>query len=99
MANNLTSNPLLVDNATTAISTPTKVRLIQWVDTNAAIVDNDDLNITINGGTLNIRVQLPTDVGMHSAVFWSAGPFNPGINVSSLIVNTIDGGAVMVWIE
>ena len=101
MANQTGANPYVFDTTTGAsISGPFKLRLIQWVDVGGDMTDNDDLAMTINGVSLDTKVQRPTDAGFApGAVFWEIGPFNPGMSVHDFSVDTLDSGAVHVWID
>ena len=108
MGNTLTSNPIYVDAAATAWTGDKKLRLIQWVDDAADIADNDDLSITINGVTIAVKIQIATTGGgapveavtpnVGNICVWQIGPFNPGIWVHDLVVNTIDHGALHIWV-
>ena len=101
MANNLTGNPLHIDSPTEVISAPgvTKIRLIQWIDDNADLVDNSDLNLTFNTTTFNIRIQRAVTPGGEGGTVYEAGPFFPGIPCSYLEVNAIDRGILLVWCD
>ena len=62
MANDLTSNPRIVDvvvtsgAAVTVISKPTEVILVQWVNLGTAeIADGSDLSLTVNSATFAIK--------------------------------------------
>ena len=100
MANLKTSNPMVFDTtgATSAITTPIFIRLIQWIDDAADIADDDVLSINVNGATLLHKVQLAAnDVG--NTCIWQAGPFNPGVPCSYFYLTTMGHGLLHVWIE
>lgn len=109
MANSLNSNPIYVDTAATIWDDSKMVRLIQWIDDNADLVDNDDLSISINGVTITAKVQIATTQGgtpvenvspnVGNICVWQMGPFNPGVWLSNFIVNTIDHGALLIFVQ
>ncbi|MDY6834974.1 MAG: hypothetical protein SVY53_09280 [Chloroflexota bacterium] len=109
MANSLASNPLYIDTAATIWTGDKAVRLIQWIDDNADIADDDDLSITINGVTIAAKAQIATTGGgapvenvspnVGNICVWQIGPFSPGVYIHNLIVNTIDHGVLLVWVQ
>jgi len=109
MGNTLTSNPIYVDTAATAWTGNKMVRLIQWIDDAGDIADDDDLSITINGVTIAVKVQIATTgggapveavtPGVGNICLWQIGPFNPGMYMSDFVVNTIDHGTLLIWIQ
>ncbi len=109
MANKLTSNPIYVDTAATIWSGDKMVRLIQWIDDAGDIADDDDLSITINGVTIAAKIQIATTQGgspvedvspnVGNVCVWEMGPFNPGIWINNFIVNTIDHGVLLIWVQ
>jgi hypothetical protein len=99
MANNLVTNPMTVDTAATLWSnTPRRVRLIQWIDDAADIVDDDDLLIVINGATITGKIALTANT-VNNLCVWEFGPFNPGILVDTFIVTTLDHGLLVIVVE
>lgn len=109
MGNTLTSNPIYVDTAATVWTGNKMVRLIQWIDDAADIADDDDLSITINGVTIAVKIQIGTTSGgapvenvtpnVGNICVWQIGPFNPGMYMNDFVVNTIDHGALLIWIQ
>lgn len=102
MANQINSNPIVVDTAATIIAqgaTTRSLRLIQWVDDDANIVSGSTLGITINGVTLTFTTLMETtaNYGQVPLVAWQAGPFSPGINVNHLVVDDMDEGNIHIW--
>jgi len=96
MANSLTGNPIYVDAAAnSAITTPKRIQLIQWVDDAADIADDDDLVFVVNGLTITQKVQI-TDNTANNTVFYQAH-FPLGFLMSSFSVTTIDHGALILW--
>lgn len=99
MANSLYTNPIIMESAAAAWTGLKYVREVQWVDDNADIADNDELQITVNGATINIKVQKPSDVGHQDPIVWRLGPFSPGIPMTDFTVDTIDHGDLLIFIE
>ena len=109
MGNSLGTNPVYGDTAATLWSGLGLVRLIQWVDDAADIADNDDLSFTVNGVTIAVKAQIGTTGGgapaenvspnVGNIVVWQIGPFNPGIPMKEFILNTIDHGALHIWLD
>ena len=110
MANSLNSNPIYADTAATLWDgMPKNVILIQWIDDAADIADDSDLNITINDVTIPAKIQVATTTGgapvenvtpnVGNVCVWEMGPFNPGIPVSYFKINTIDAGALVIWVQ
>ncbi len=99
MANQTDSNPIRMEAAGTVWTGKGKnVRLIQWVDNNADLVDNSTLVLSINGVALTAIIQIDADdVSLKGAVAWQIGPFSPGIPVSDLIVTTMGTGHLHIW--
>jgi len=79
--------------------TPTKVRLIQWVDDNGDIIHDSTLVLTLNGVALTMKVQPVNDELGFGAVVWEAGPFNPGVEIHSFVITTMGTGRLHVWID
>ena len=100
MANQTDSNPIRMEAAGTVWTGKVKnVRLIQWVDDNADLVDNSTLVLNINGVALTVVIQLDADfVSWNGAVVWEIGPFNPGVTVSDFIVTTMGTGELHIWV-
>ena len=100
MANQTDSNPIRMEAAGTVWTGKVKnVRLIQWVDDNADLVDNSTLVLNINGVALTVVIQLDADfVSWNGAVVWEIGPFNPGVSVSDFIVTTMATGELHIWV-
>jgi hypothetical protein len=97
MGNVLTSNPIRVDTAATAFSTPKKIQLIQWVDDDAAaggsIGDGEGLTMAVNGVTIQVLV---VDISTQVPIAYEAS-FPNGVNIDSLVVSVIDGGTLLIW--
>ena len=108
MANNLASNPIYVESAATLwvspkiasadVPGPKFVRLIQWIDDAADIVDDDDISLIINGVTFTGKIQMTNNTA-NNLCMWELGPFNPGICVDTFTVTTIDHGLLYIWLE
>lgn len=98
MANSIAGNPKTFDTAgaTSAISSPFRCQLIQWIDDAADIIDNDDLVFVINGTTVTIKYQKTTDVGSAGVAYYEAA-FPLGLVVSSFSITTIDKGTLLLW--
>jgi len=98
MANDLTTNPRIVDVVVTAgatvdmITSPTRVNLIQWVNLGSGeIADGSDLTLSINAMSVNIKAQgTPREVAYEAS-------FPNGMLISYLNVGLMDKGAVLVW--
>ena len=100
MANQTAGNPYVIDTAATLwTKTPTRVRLIQWVDDNGDIVDDSTLVLTLNGVALTTKLQLALNVSNYGVVVWQMGPFSPGIVISEFAVTTMATGNLHVWID
>ena len=101
MANQLNSNPKILDGVGVGSLEPFSLRLIQWVSTSGTIADNSRLLIRINDNVnLSFRIQHPTNAGfLPSCVLAEIGPFNPGIRCYKLTVNVINTGEVHVWFD
>jgi hypothetical protein len=97
MANNLTSNPIFIDTASGSTITNKKVQLIQWINEAADLEDTEDLVFTINGIQISMKYNLGSDVGQQDIIIYQAGPFADPIFVTSLTVDTIDDGALLIW--
>ena len=96
MANDLTGNPLRVDTAATIITTHTEILAMQWIDNNAAggiIADTETLVMTIDGTVLTIYC---ADISQVSPMPWSIS-FSVPYGVHKLVVDTIDGGSLLIW--
>ena len=101
MANNLTSNPILIDTASGSTLTGLyQIQQIQWIDDNADIVSTDDLNFTLNGVTVNIRVKRDNTAASidWNGILYNAGPFAKPILARDFVVNAVDNGAVLIWL-
>ena len=100
MASQLDSNPIRMEGAATVWTGEVrKVRLIQWVDDNADLVDNSTLVLSINGVALTVIIQIDADdVSLKGAVAWQIGPFSPGVPVSDFIVTTMGTGELHIWV-
>ena len=100
MTSQKTGNPWRVEGAETLwVKTPTRVRLIQWVDDNGDIVHDSTAVLTINGVALTVKVQPLNDQVAFGAVVWQIGPFNPGMLISDFVVTTLGTGHLHVWID
>ena len=100
MGNDLNGNPMYVDTAAALWTAgyPKSVRLIQWIDDAADIVDDDDLALAINGITFTGKIQLTANT-LNNICVWQLGPFNPGMPVQSFTVTTIDHGILYIWFD
>jgi len=104
-----TTMPVVQITAATITDKTINLRLIQWIDDAADIVDDDDIVLTINGVTLTGKAQIGTTGGgaaveavtpnVGNLCVWQIGPFNPGIHVTGLVVTTLDHGAIHVWYD
>ena len=94
--NDLQQNPIRCDTAATIIDDADGilVQAMQWLDDGAAaIVNDDDLNITINGVSHQCRVQLAALAG---GICWQVAFAQP-VRIFNLVVAAIDGGCLYVW--
>jgi len=98
MANVLTSNPKYIDASAGSAFGPANIRLIQWVDDAADIVDDDDLVFVMNGITITGKIALTANT-INNVAVWQIGPFSPGIPCTSFSVTTIDHGALLVFVS
>ena len=89
-----TGNPVVI-NSTGTLTGTHNVRLIQWIDDAEDIGDGDIMVLVINGVTLTVTIQKDA-TGVHPAVAWQIGPFNPGIPMTD-ITATIDTGVIHIW--
>ena len=102
MANSLNTNPILLDTTTAASWSGEKsVILFQWVDNNEDIIDGDMCQLTVNGVQLEVEIQVEVtaNFGMLGPVVWQIGPFAKGVSWSDFSLDTLDSGAVHIWIE
>lgn len=97
MANDLTGNPLRVDTAATAISADADgvlVQAIEWIDDDAAaggaMTANDNLIMHIDG----VLVQMNCVIALSQT--WVQNFAQP-LRVRNLVVDTIDGGTLLIW--
>lgn len=101
MANDLRSNPLRCDTAATIISSAegVLVQSIQWVDDDAAaggvIANTEDFVMTINGVKLQAYVAVVATQIAGAMAYHLTLPVP--IRVHSMIVVSIDGGALFIW--
>lgn len=98
MGNILTSNPVYIDTAASSDIYDVKIQLIQWYNEAADLADGEDLALTIDGVSIDMKYNLGSDVGQQAIVVWEAGPFAEPIYVRHFVVDTIDDGAVLVWL-
>ena len=98
MANTLTTNPRVVDTGVTAgaavtvISSPTKVHLIQWLNSaGGEVADGSLLTMTINGASVDFKAQGTTEHVPYEA------SFPMGMNISSMVGSVMDKGILLVW--
>ena len=91
-------NPIVAAAAATLTDVGCNLMLIQWVDDAADIADDSDLVLTINGQTLTYKFQLEANA-IDNCVVMQIGPFNPGIWVDNIIIDTIDKGELHVWFD
>lgn len=95
MANNLQANPLRVDTAATIINAKKYVQALEWVsDSTAAggaMAAADTLIMTVNGVPVNLLCVIAL------TQTWVI-TFPQPIEVGSLIVTTIDGGTLLIWL-
>ena len=99
ITDNVTGNFHLATGAATLWDNTTKyVRLIQFVDDDGSIADTTTLGLTINNVAVAFHTQLAALTLTNTAI-WQAGPFNPGIPISSLIISDMDEGQLHVWID
>ena len=100
MGNNLTSNPKYIDTAAgSTISGLMSIQELQWLDDNADIANDDDLDFTFNEVTIHVKPQrheTATSVD-GGGVVYQAGPFALPIAATDFVVNTIDHGVLLVW--
>lgn len=89
--------PAEYTGAATVWDVPHRLRLLQWVDDAEDIADGDDCDITVNGQTLHAAPQRAVGPDSKSVVLWEIGPFEPGILLDSLVITTLDHGAIQVW--
>jgi len=102
MANQTAANPLVYDTTSGASWEGIKyVKLFQWVDLNEDIANSDMCSFVVNGVTLEVEVQVEVtaNYGIVGPVIWQIGPFNDGIPWQDFSLNTLDGGAVHIWVE
>ena len=95
MANDLTGNPLRCDTAGTiinkSIAEPFSIQYMQWIDDPVSTLTNaDTLVMTVNG--VNVSVYCASVW----PIVWEVS-FAVPTAVYSLIVTTIDGGALLIW--
>jgi len=93
------SMPTVLAAAATVTTDTVNLRLLQWVDDAGDVADTNSCAVTINGTALTTVVQKPSDVGDHRVVLWQIGPFNPGIPVKGIVVDTLTKGGVHVWFD
>jgi len=98
MANDLTGNPITVDTAATVWTKHKLVAAMQWIDDdNAAggiIADTETLAMTMNGVEIQICC---ADISQVSPMAWSVSWPAP-MNIEKLVVDTIDGGTLLIWL-
>lgn len=95
MANTLTTNPVFIDTAAGSTITDQRIQAIQWIDDAGDMANADDLDFTINGVTIHLKVDTHTSA---SPVQYAVHLSHP-IVVKTFVVNTIDHGAVLVWLS
>jgi hypothetical protein len=104
MANQTTGNPMVLDTAETIWTGQNKsVRLIQWINDAGDINNtNADLVFTINTTEITLKIDkhdTDASVDENDVIAYQAGPFNPGIGVTNLVLTTIDAGVLHVWLS
>ncbi|MHC4397762.1 MAG: hypothetical protein ACYS1A_19125 [Planctomycetota bacterium] len=100
MANQTDGTPIVLDTAATIWTGEVRnIRLIQWIDDAGDLADTNTLVMTINASLVTQYMDMGTANERNDTVAWQAGPFNPGIPVSNLVLTTLDGGVVHIWID
>jgi len=98
MANDLTSNPMVIDTAATIITTFTNVLAMQWIDDDnaagGAIGDGEGLAMVMNKVELQFIVNDISALG--GGMAWSISFCRP-FGIEKLVVGTIDGGSLLIW--
>jgi len=97
MANQLNSNPIIIDTTTGGSWTGTKyVKEAKWIDDTGDMAADDILIMAVNCVTITAKVAA-IDAGP-STTHWEFGPFDKGVPWNDLTV-TIPHGALVIWIE
>ena len=97
MANSFIGNPITVDTAAIIFTKYTNILAMQWVDNDGAaggnIADTEGLVMLING----VAVQLYcADISAVSPLVWSIS-WPVAFGIEKLVVNSIDGGTLLIW--
>jgi len=96
MANNLTTNPLIIDTAgaTSAVTGVKYVLAICWTGTeHSAIVANNDFSITNGAGAIIVEKRAVANGDDFVLVFPKAIP------IDGLTVAELDAGYCTIWLE
>lgn len=100
MSNQTDGTPIVLDTPATIWNGENRnVRLVQWIDDAGDVDDTNTLVMTINATVITFYMDMGTAAERNDAVAWQAGPFSPGIPVNNLVLTTLDGGVVHVWID
>ena len=95
MAKDITGNPWILDTAEVIVTTPLRVKAMEWRPETAA---GDDLSVTDNGGSeVWTEKAIAVDASGMIAYLWAAGMGDP-VTVNGLTVATIDSGTLRVWV-
>jgi len=98
MANDITGNPWILDeDATTVVATGTKVKILKMMF--YAGTAGDDLHVTDGAGKDFWRVRAAAAATNYED--YAGIPFDPPepIVIDGMIIATIDGGALWVWVK
>ena len=100
MAANKKGNPIITTGAEVLWKGATKgVRLIQWIDDDAAITHDSLLTLDLGGGSFTLKIQPLANESAFGAVAYEAGPFNPGLPINYFEVVTMAHGELLVWLD
>lgn len=99
MSNHVNGNPIVLDDFGSDVALgDTKILLIQWIDDAGNLAHDSIFSYTVNGVTINVKIQpLVNELGF-GGVAYQLGPFSSPVSVNDLTIESdTTGGMVVVW--
>jgi hypothetical protein len=100
LSNSIINNPRMIETPTDSrMEGPLFIKLIQWVDNRADIVDGDDLEFTMDGATVKVKAQLNLTNPVNGVAYEDRFGGNTYKVSDNMSVTTIDSGQLLIWLE